>query len=125
MKTLHRLFLISCTMLLSAHVNAQAKAKSVTVCNIIQANDAGNVAKDAPMILYVQDSVSNQKLAIVFSQSVIKKMSFNPRQKLVNQKACISGVVKMYNNQPAIIISDENQINVSEKPNVNRKSANG
>ena len=125
MKTLYKLFLISCTMVLSVQVNAQAKAKNVTVCNIIQANDAANVSKDAPLILYVQDSVSNQKLAIVFSQNVIKKMSFNPRQKLVNQNACISGVIEMYNNQPAIIISDEKQINVSEKPNVNRKSANG
>lgn len=125
MKLFYKFSFLLCVLLISAQLYSQTKSQNVTVCNIVQENDAGNISKDAPLILYMQDSITNQKLAIVFSQSVIKRMSFNPRQKLVNQKACISGVIKTYNNKPAIIISDEKQINVSEKPDVNIKSSNG
>ncbi len=122
----YSVMLFLCMLGVSSQINAQRKmAGNITVCNIVQQGDAGNVSKDAPLVLYIQDSATNEKLNIVFKQSVIKKMSFDPRQKLVNQRACISGVVKTFNQQPAIFIYSEKQIKTSDKPEVNKMTSNG
>jgi hypothetical protein len=118
------------TILLAINVSAQNKTgtgnlkNAATICSLVTAGGGGNVAEDAPLILYMQDSVQNRRVEIVFLQTVRKKMSYNPYDRLVNQNVCIAGKITQYNNAPAIIIRNENQIKTNEEQQVNRMNAN-
>lgn len=124
MKSYPKLFAYLLILLITIHVNAQSKSTQTTVCNIMQQDQSANVSKDAPLVLYLQDSASNKKLAIVFAQTIIKKMSYDPQAKLVNQKVCVSGIVKSYNNQPAIFINSEKQIKVADRASIEKNNSN-
>jgi len=52
-----------------------------------------------------------------------KQMSYDPYAKLVNQKVCITGEISEYNNEPAIIISNENQIKTTSGKQVNKMNS--
>ena len=82
------------------------------------------MVKDAPLILYMHDSVQNREIEIVFTQSVRKRMSYDPYAKLVNQTVCVTGKITEYNHAPAIIINNENQIKTTDRQQVNRMNAN-
>ena len=116
-------------ILFAINVSAQRKTVSnfkstTTICSLVSEGEGGAVAKDAPLILYMHDSVQNQQIEIVFTQAMHKKMSYDPYAKLVNQKVCITGKLSEYNKAPAIIIHNENQIKTSSGEQVNRMTAN-
>jgi hypothetical protein len=117
------------TILFAINVSGQNKTTSkfkstTTICSLVSEGEGGMVAKDAPLILYMHDSVQNRQIEIVFTQAMHKKMSYDPFAKLVNQTVCITGKLSEYNNAPAIIIHNENQIKTSSGEQVNRMSAN-
>jgi len=127
MKKINLLFIF--IILLVLNVSAQNKASTsykgtTTICSLVSEGSGGRVAKDAPLILYMQDSVQNQRIEIVFSKLMRGKMSYNPYDKLVNQPVCITGKISEYKNAPAIIISKENQIKTKSGEQVNRMTAN-
>jgi hypothetical protein len=104
--------------------NKTAVSSQTTICSLISEGDGGRIAKDAPLILYMKDSMQNRQLEVVFPELMRKKMSYDPYAKLVNQTVCITGKISMYNTAPAIIISNENQIKTTGGEQVNRMSAN-
>jgi hypothetical protein len=108
----------------SAQNKATANLKNTTICSLVSEGEGGMVAKDAPLILYMHDSAQNRQIEIVFTQAMHKKMSYDPYAKLVNQTVCITGKLSEYNNAPAIIIHNENQIKTSGGEQVNRMTAN-
>jgi len=127
MKKINLLFIF--IILFVVNVSAQNKASTsykgtTTICSLVSEGNGGRVAKDAPLILYMQDSVQNQRIEIVFSKLMRGKMSYNPYDKLVNQTVCITGKISEYKNAPAIIISNENQIKTKSGEQVNRMTAN-
>ena len=125
MKSTFKSFAVLLIIFITVNANAQNKStQATTVCSVVQADKSAAVSKNEPLVLYMQDSVSNRRIAIVFPQTVIKKMNFDPQLKLVNQKACISGIIKSYNNQPAIIIDNAKQVNITEPPAVDKTGAN-
>jgi hypothetical protein len=66
----------------------------------------GNVqaaSEDAPIVLYIDDSVSHQKIQLIFSKKGRKKFSYDPEKKLQAHRACISGKITNQNGGPAII----------------------
>jgi hypothetical protein len=117
------------TILFTLQVSAQNKTSTsyvkgaTTFCSLVSEGDGGRVAKDAPLILYMQDSVQNKRIEIVFSKLMRSKMSYDPYAKLVNQTVCITGKINEYNNAPAIIISNENQIKTKNGVQVNQMTA--
>lgn len=123
-------YIITFTFLFTLNVSAQNKTSTsysngtTTICNLVSEGDGGRIAKDAPLILYMKDSVQNRQLEIVFPEMMRKKMSYDPYARLVNQTVCITGKLSTYNNAPAIIISNENQIKTTGGEQVNRMSAN-
>lgn len=121
------IYLLIFTVLSSLHTSAQNKnytSGTKTICSLVSESDGGNIAKDAPLILYMHDSVQNQQVEIVFPKLMRNKMSYNPYDKLVNQTVCITGKISKYNNSPAIVISNENQIKTKGGEQVNRMTAN-
>lgn len=121
------IYLLIFTVLFSLHTSAQNKnytSGTTTICSLVSESDGGNIAKDAPLILYMHDSVQNQQVEIVFPKLMRNKMSYNPYDKLVNQTVCITGKISKYNNSPAIVISNENQIKTKGGEQVNRMTAN-
>jgi hypothetical protein len=127
MKKINLLFIF--IILFVLNVSAQNKASTfykgtTTICSLVSEGDGGRAAKDAPLILYMQDSVQNKRIEIVFSKLMRSKMSYNPYDKLVNQTVCITGKISEYKNAPAIIISNENQIKTESGEQVNRMTAN-
>lgn len=131
-KTIHmnkKYYVLIFTILFALQVSAQNKTSTsnkgaTTICSLVSEGEGGRVAKDAPLILYMQDSVHNQRIEIIFTKLMRGKMSYDPYGKLVNQTACITGNISEYNNAPAIIISNENQIKTTGGRQVNRMSAN-
>ncbi len=117
-------------ILFTLNVSAQNKSSTsnlkngTTICSLVSEGEGGNVAKDAPLILYMHDSTNNRDIAIVFNEHMRKRMSYEPYSKLVNQTVCITGKITQYNNKPAILINNENQIKTSSGEQVNRMSAN-
>ena len=116
-------------ILFVSNISAQNKIASnfkstTTICSLVSEGEGGMVAKDAPLILYMHDSVQNRQIEIVFTQSMHKKMSYDPFDKLVNQTVCVTGKLSEYNKAPAIIIHNENQIKTSSGEQVNRMTSN-
>ena len=103
------------------HVFAQTNAQQtssplkgrVTICNIVQGGNVQHVAEDAPIVLYITDSASNQKVQLVFSKEVRKKFSYDPQKQLPDHRACVSGKITEQNGSAAIIITSEKQIKTS------------
>ena len=127
MKKINLLFIF--IILFVLNVSAQSKTSTsykgtTTICSLVSESNSGRVAKDAPLVLYMQDSTQNQRVEIVFSKLMRSKMSYDPYGKLVNQTVCITGKISEYNNAPAIIISNENQIKTKSGEQVNRMTAN-
>jgi len=127
MKKINQLLIF--TVFFALNVSAQNKKNTTydgsvtTICSLVQEGDGARVAKDAPLILYMKDSVQNQQMKIVFPQMMRKQMSYDPYAKLVNQKVCITGKISEYNNEPAIIISNENQIKTTSGKQVNKMNS--
>jgi hypothetical protein len=71
------------------------------------------VSEDAPIVLYIIDSVSNEKFQLVFSKEVRKKFSYDPQKQLPDHRACVSGKITEQNGSAAIIITSEKQIKTS------------
>jgi hypothetical protein len=86
---------------------------SVTICNIVQGGNVQHVSEDAPIVLYIIDSVSNEKIQLVFSKEVRKKFSYDPQKQLPDHRACVSGKITEQNGSAAIIITNEKQIETS------------
>jgi hypothetical protein len=82
----------------------------VTICNIIRGGNVQHVSEDAPIVLFVEDSSSHQKIQLVFSKRVRGKFSYDPEKKLPDHRACVSGKIISQEGAPAIIIKNENQI---------------
>lgn len=98
---------------------------ATTICSLVKEGEGGRIVKEnVPLILYMHDSIKNREIEIVFTESMRKKMSYEPYSKLVNQMVCITGKLSEYNNAPAIIINSEEQIATSDKPQINRTRAN-
>jgi len=85
----------------------------VTICNIVQGGNVQHVSEDAPIVLYIIDSVSNEKIQLVFSKEVRKKFSYDPQKQLPDHRACVSGKITEQNGSAAIIITSEKQIKTS------------
>ena len=62
--------------LLSVSASAQNKtavSNQTIICSLISEDDGGRIAKDAPLILYMKDSVLNRQLEVVFPELMRKK----------------------------------------------------
>jgi len=116
----HFLFTLIITFLLNNFLFAQTDTTSqqrssslkgkVTICNVVQGGNVQHVAEDAPIVLFITDSVSNQKVQLVFSKEVRKKFSYDPQKQLPDHRACVSGKITEQNGSAAIIITSEKQI---------------
>ena len=98
--------------------------KTITICSLIKEGNGGTIAKDAPLILSMQDSSANKKVELVFTRAIRESMSYDPYSKLVNQTVCVTGKLTQYKNAPAIIIHNEKQIQTSDKQQVDRPNPN-
>ena len=85
----------------------------VTICNIIHGGNVQHVSEDAPIVLFIEDSSSHQKIQLVFSKKVRGKFSYDPEKKLPDHRACVSGKITEQNGSAAIIITSEKQIKTS------------
>ncbi len=116
------IFLFAFTLNLSAQNNTKS-SKSIVVCSLVSESEGGTVAKDAPLVMYLHDSLQSRRIAVVFTQRILKKMSYNPYNRLVNQPVCITGKLSEYNNEPAIVIQSERQIKTPSGAQVNKITA--
>jgi hypothetical protein len=116
--TLIAIFLLNnCLLAQTNNASQQTSASlkgNVTICNIVQGGNVQHVAEDAPIVLYITDSVSNQKIQLVFSKEVRKKFSYDPEKKLPDHRACVSGKITEQGGSPAIVITNEKQIKTSD-----------
>jgi len=64
--------------------------------------------------LHIYDSISHQKIQLIFSKKVRKKFSYDPEKKLPDHRACISGKITNQNGGSAIIINSEKQIETKD-----------
>jgi preprotein translocase subunit YajC len=113
-------FIVVLTFLISSKCYAQTNRAAtqsslnngdrITICNLIYGGNVDAVSEDAPVVLFIDDSVSHQKIQLVFLKRVRKKFSYDPEKKLPDHRACVSGRITEENNTPAIIIKSERQI---------------
>ena len=82
----------------------------ITICNVIRGGNVQHVSEDAPIVLFIEDSSSHQKIQLVFSKRVRGKFSYDPEKKLPDHRACVSGKIINQDGSPAIIIKNENQV---------------
>ncbi|HEY6975212.1 MAG TPA: hypothetical protein VH396_02915 [Chitinophagaceae bacterium] len=110
---------ILCLLCLHAQTNNSSTAFSkskqhVTICNLVYGGNVQAISEDAPIVLYIDDSISHQKIQLIFSKKVRKKFSYDPEKKLPDHQACVSGRVTNQNGEPAIIITNEKQIETKD-----------
>src|SRR5215212_7602715 len=89
--------------------------RTITTCSLIYGGNVEAVSEEGPIVLYIDDSISHQKIRLVFSKKVRKKFSYDPEKKLPNHRACISGKIIDQNGEPTIIIKNEKQIETKEE----------
>jgi len=102
-------YLIAQTNDISQQTSTSLKGQ-VTICNIIRGGNVQHVSEDAPIVLFIEDSSSHQKIQLVFSKRVRGKFSYDPEKKLPDHRACVSGKITEQNGSAVIIIKNENQI---------------
>lgn len=113
------LFIPVIIFLLNSYLFAQSKTPTslsgnVTICNLVQGGNVQHVSEDGPIVLFITDSASNEKVQLVFSKRVRKKFSYDPDKKLSDHRACVSGKIIEQNGSPAIVIKSEKQIETSD-----------
>jgi hypothetical protein len=84
--------------------------RNATICNLVYGGNVQAVSEDAPIVLYINDSISHKKIQLIFSKKVRRKFSYDPEKKLPDHQACISGRITNRNGGPAITIKMKNKL---------------
>ncbi len=96
---------------------AQAKnyvGKTVTVLDRIHEARLDNISKKEVNVLYTGNDYDHRTLALIFPQDVLKRFTYNPNSKMINNTFYATGKIVMYKGKPAMYIRDESQLNVAE-----------
>ena len=86
-----------------------------TICGMLRGGNVQHVSEDAPIILFIKDSASQQKIQIVFPKNARKNFPYDPEKKLPDHYACITGKVTDQDGSSAIIISSDQQIKTEDE----------
>jgi hypothetical protein len=64
---------------------------------------------EEPIVLYIDDSISHQKIQLIFSKKVREKFSYDPEKKLPDHCACITGKIVNQNGGPQSLLIMKNK----------------
>jgi hypothetical protein len=70
----------------------------------------------APIVLYIDDSISHQKIQLIFSKKVREKFSYHPEKKLPDHGACITGKIVNQNGGSQSLLIMKNKSNQKIEP---------
>lgn len=86
--------------------------KTVSICDVVSTGKNLSLkSKSDPTELYIGGAYPDSYFIIVIRENVRKSFSYDPEEKLVNKRFCITGKMLRYKGKPAIFVSNENQIN--------------
>ncbi len=96
---------------------SQAKSyvgKTVTVLDRIHEARLDNISKQEVNVLYTGSDYDHRTLALIFPQDVLKRFTYNPNSRMINNTFYATGKIVMYKGKPAMYIRNESQLNVAE-----------
>ena len=88
--------------------------KTVTVLDKIHEARLDHISKKEVNVLYTGADYNHRTLALIFPQDVLKRFSYNPNSKMINNTFYATGKIVMYKGKPAMYIRNEDQLNVAE-----------
>lgn len=86
------------------------RGRGASICNIVYGGNVQAVSEDAPIALYIDDSLTRQKIKLVFPKRIRKKFPYDPEKKLPDHRACVSGKIRHSGGTAVIVIRSEKQI---------------
>ncbi len=85
--------------------------KTVSICDmIVSGADLNLKAKSDPTQLYVGGDVDKDYFLVVIRDNDRSAFSYDPKERLINKKYCITGKMLRYKGKPAIFVTSEKQI---------------
>lgn len=87
--------------------SATFEGKTVTLCEKVTST---HVTKSGNILLNFGKPYPNNSFTVVIFPNDSAKFTYNPSETLKDKVICVTGIVKMYNGKPEIIVSKEDEI---------------
>jgi hypothetical protein len=102
---------ISFSQIVSIDSVAKYQGKTVTVCSKVQGIFVSKGEKKTTFISFGNPYPNSIFTAVIFDAD-LPNFKYNPSEYLKDKNVCITGLIKIYNGKPEMILSDEDQLKI-------------